>query len=172
VDDLVDEAAMDEVLACVDAEPVSLRRAEIYAFEASDVEPQTAEFQRLRDCLREHLAPVLASLVRKPLSRVDMRGYAYREGHYLLPHTDHQENVGRAIAYAYYLPSPEPPEGGELELFACTAEGEALAAITPAVTIVPRANRLVVFEVSQVSLHRVHEVRRGLRASLAGWFYP
>ena len=36
----------------------------------------------------------------------------------------------------------------------------------------PRANRLVVFEVGDLSLHQVREVMSGLRISLAGWFYP
>ena len=35
----------------------------------------------------------------------------------------------------------------------------------------PRPNRLVVFEVSELSLHQVREVMSGLRLSLAGWFY-
>jgi len=37
--------------------------------------------------------------------------------------------------------------------------------------IEPRPNRLVVFDVSDVSLHQVREVVGGLRISLAGWFY-
>ncbi len=37
---------------------------------------------------------------------------------------------------------------------------------------VSTANRLVVFDVSDVSLHQVREVLAGLRISLAGWFYP
>jgi len=60
-----------------------------------------------------------------------MRAYAYRVGHYLLPHSDHQEGLGRALAYAYYLPSPEPPEGGELELFRCRMEhGELVSTLS------------------------------------------
>jgi hypothetical protein len=31
---------------------------------------------------------------------------------------------------------------------------------------------MVVFEVGERSLHRVHEVTDGVRISLAGWFYP
>ena len=102
-----------------------------------------------------------------------MRAYAYCAGHYLLPHTDHQQGVGRALAYAYYFPSPEPPEGGELELFRCTLheDGE-IVAIESACLVEPRPNRLVVFDVSDVSLHQVREVLAGLRPSLSGWFYP
>ena len=96
-----------------------------------------------------------------------MRAFAYRTGHYLLPHSDHQDGLERVLAYAYYLPSPEPPRGGELELFRVTPE-----AITSELLIAPRPHRLVVFDVSDVSLHQVREVLGGLRISLAGWFYP
>jgi Rps23 Pro-64 3,4-dihydroxylase Tpa1-like proline 4-hydroxylase len=102
---------------------------------------------------------------------VDMRAYAYRPGHYLLPHTDHQDGLARVLAYAYYLPSPEPPRGGELELFACELAGGEITSVSSGRVIEPRANRLVVFDVSDASLHRVHEVLAGLRLSLAGWFY-
>ena len=91
-----------------------------------------------------------------------MRAYAYRPGHYLLPHTDHQDGLLRQLAYAYYLPSPEPPTGGELELFANMQSAKLIA---------PRDNRLVIFEVGDTSLHQVREVLSGLRISLAGWFY-
>ncbi len=113
----------------------------------------------------------------KPLTRADLRAYAYRPGDHLLPHTDHQQRLGRVIAYAYYLPSPEPPQGGELELFACRREqaegdGDDVCDITSAKVIEPVANRLVLFEVGDRSLHQVREVTSGLRLSLAGWFYP
>ncbi|HEX5060817.1 MAG TPA: 2OG-Fe(II) oxygenase, partial [Kofleriaceae bacterium] len=118
------------------------------------------------------LAPPLSRITGKPVSRVDMRAYAYRPGHYLLPHSDHQDGLTRALAYAYYVPSPEPPQGGELELFACRIERGEIVATDSARIIEPRGNRLVVFDVSDVSLHQVREVLSGLRISLAGWFYP
>jgi Rps23 Pro-64 3,4-dihydroxylase Tpa1-like proline 4-hydroxylase len=115
---------------------------------------------------------VLARIGGRPVSRVDMRAYGYRPGHYLLPHTDHQDGLGRIYAYAFYLPSPEPPIDGALELFSCRLDdGAQLIAIASAKQILPRANRLVVFEVGARSLHQVREVLGGLRISLAGWFY-
>jgi Rps23 Pro-64 3,4-dihydroxylase Tpa1-like proline 4-hydroxylase len=103
--------------------------------------------------------------------RADLRAYAYRVGDYLLPHSDHQHGLERALAFAYYLPSPDPPDGGELELFRCSIERAELTATESARLIEPRPNRLVVFDVSDVSLHQVREVVGGLRISLAGWFY-
>jgi Rps23 Pro-64 3,4-dihydroxylase Tpa1-like proline 4-hydroxylase len=66
------------------------------------------------------------------------------------------------LAFAYYLPTPAPPEGGELELF---------RGFESARVIEPRPNRLVVFDVGDGTLHQVREVLAGLRLSLAGWFY-
>lgn len=171
-DDLITPASLTSLLHVIADEPVEDRRAEIYAFEASSPEPQTAELRGIRDAFAKSYAPVLARVTGKELRTVDMRAYAYRAGHYLLPHSDHQLGVGRALAYAYYLPSPDPPEDGALELFHCALDGTEIASTESARIIEPRGNRLVVFDVSDVSLHQVREVLAGLRISLAGWFYP
>lgn len=172
VDDFVSADVLPELLAVVDEEPVTDYRGDIFAFEATAPEPRTDTFRELRDTFAEVLAGPLRRITGKAVQRADMRAYAYRPGHHLLPHTDHQEGVGRALAYAYYLPSPEPPEGGELELFRCTTEAGEIVETVSALVIEPRANRLVVFEVGDLSLHQVREVSAGLRISLAGWFYP
>jgi Rps23 Pro-64 3,4-dihydroxylase Tpa1-like proline 4-hydroxylase len=165
--------ALAAMVAMLDEEPVDPYEGDLFAFEASAPEPRTAELRALRDDFAASLAPVLARVTGKAVTRADLRAYAYREGHYLLPHSDHQHGLGRALAYAYYLPSPEPPVGGELELFRCRVDGAGeIVATESARVIEPRANRLVVFDVSDVSLHQVREVVGGLRMSLAGWFYP
>ncbi|MCA9617750.1 MAG: 2OG-Fe(II) oxygenase [Myxococcales bacterium] len=102
------------------------------------------------------------------LSRVSLRGYAFGPGHYLLPHHDRDRDASRLVAFAYYLAVERPLSGGELELFACDPGSPE----TPSVRkIDPRPNRLVLFEVSDASLHQVREVTQGLRVSLSGWFY-
>jgi Rps23 Pro-64 3,4-dihydroxylase Tpa1-like proline 4-hydroxylase len=161
----------DDILAIVDDEGVEPYEGEIFRFEATAPEPRNAEMHALRDQFAAELAPALSRLMGRAVSRVDMRAYAYREGHYLLPHTDHREGLDRVFAYAYYLPTPQPPKGGELELFACMFEGDELTPATSAKVIEPRPNRLVVFEVGDASLHQVREVLAGTRLSLAGWFY-
>ena len=171
-DDFVPEAALPELLAVLEDEPVERYEGDIFVFEACAPEPTTPELRALRDSFASVLGPPLSRITGRPVRRADMRAYAYRVGHYLLPHSDHHEDLGRAVAYAYYLPSPEPPSGGELELFACRAEHTELVAMESARVIEPRSNRLVVFEVSVRSLHQVREVLGGLRISLAGWFYP
>lgn len=158
VDDALDSQALDEVFAALDDEPAERYETDIYAFEATPQAPSTDAWRALRDGWLARCERWLW----KPVARADLRGYAYRAGSYLLPHTDWQEELGRVIAYAYYLPTPEPFEGGELELF---------RGFESAKVIEPRPNRLVLFEVSQTSLHQVREVMSGTRLSLAGWFY-
>jgi Rps23 Pro-64 3,4-dihydroxylase Tpa1-like proline 4-hydroxylase len=172
IDDFVPPDLLPELLAVVDEEPVSDYRGDIFAFEATAPEPRTDTFRDLRGAFADALAAPLRRITGKAVQRADMRAYAYRAGHHLLPHTDHQEGVGRVLAYAYYLPTPEPPEGGELELFRCATEDGEIVETVSATIIEPRANRLVVFEVGDLSLHQVREVGAGLRISLAGWFYP
>jgi Rps23 Pro-64 3,4-dihydroxylase Tpa1-like proline 4-hydroxylase len=161
---IIDDACErpDALLAVVDEEGVEAYESDIFKFEATAPEPRSPEFRALRDAFAAELAPALSRLTGRAVSRCDMRAYAYRPGHYLLPHTDHQDGLLRQLAYAYYLPSPEPPTGGELELF---------AGMESAKLIAPRDNRLVIFEVGDNSLHQVREVLSGLRISLAGWFY-
>jgi Rps23 Pro-64 3,4-dihydroxylase Tpa1-like proline 4-hydroxylase len=171
-DDFVADDALPGLFEILEEEPVERYEGDIFMFEASAPEPTTEEFRHLRDSFASTLTPALSRITNKQVHRADMRAYAYRVGHYLLPHTDHQEGLGRALAYAYYLPSPEPPEGGELELFRCQLAHGELVSTETALLIEPRPNRLVVFDVSDVSLHQVREVLGGLRISLAGWFYP
>jgi 2OG-Fe(II) oxygenase superfamily len=171
-DDFVPAEALPALLAILEEEPVERYEDDIFAFEASAPEPSTEELRGLRDAFAATLAPPLSRITGRDVHRADMRAYAYRAGHYLLPHTDHQAGLGRVLAFAYYLPSPEPPDGGELELFRCRRAHGELVTTEPARQIEPRPNRLVVFEVGEDSLHQVREVIGGLRISLAGWFYP
>lgn len=170
-DDFVPEDRLDSLMIALEEEHVARYEGDLFAFEASAPEPASPELAGLRAEFARVLCPPLSRITGKPVSRVDMRAYAYRPGHYLLPHSDHQEGLARVLAYAYYLPSPAPPQGGELELFRVElADGE--ATVTEAACMIPaRRNRLAVFDVSAVSLHQVREVLAGLRMSLAGWFY-
>lgn len=165
---VVDDAHADPdaLLALLDEEGVERYESEIALFDASPVDagPVLAG-------VRDDFARAFASRLPKPVRTADMRAYAYRPGNYLLPHSDHREGLARVFAYAYYLPSPEPPSGGELELFACELRDGEVVRVESARVIEPRANRLVIFDVSHASLHQVREVLGGLRLSLAGWFY-
>jgi Rps23 Pro-64 3,4-dihydroxylase Tpa1-like proline 4-hydroxylase len=170
-DEFVSDTSLSALLAVLEDEPVERYQTDLFAFEASAPEPTTAEFRALCTSFAVALAPSLSRITGKTVARADMRAYAYRVGHYLLPHSDNQLGHERALAFAYYLPSPAPPDGGELELFRCTVERGEIIATESARLIEPRPNRLVVFDVSDVSLHQVREVVGGLRISLAGWFF-
>lgn len=172
IDELVAAEALPGLFEILEDEPVERYTADLYVFDATAPEPQTAAFRALRETFGATLAPVLSRITGRAVGRADLRAYAYRVGHYLLPHTDHQDHLARALAYAYYLPSPEAPDGGELELYRCRLEHDELVETAPATRIAPAANRLVVFDVTRSSLHQVREVVGGLRLSLSGWFYP
>ncbi|HEY4179298.1 MAG TPA: 2OG-Fe(II) oxygenase [Kofleriaceae bacterium] len=152
-----DFAPSTPVLELLDDEAVVRQEGDIFAFEAS------AHLADLSASFGAALCGPLSRITGKTTTRAELRAYAYRPGHYLLPHTDHQDGLTRLLAFAYYLPTPEAPIGGELELY----DG-----ITSARVLEPKADRLVIFDVGDQSLHQVREVLGGLRLSLAGWFYP
>jgi hypothetical protein len=150
-------------------EPQALVENEIYLHLRSS-EPPMGEGLRAFCIALAASCGTVSQICGRPLSRADGVAYTYLSGHYLLPHSDSRQSEGRAIAYAYYIGAPE--RGGELELFACTARKGRIVRTRPARRISARANRLVLFEVSDAALHQVREVLRGARTSVAGWFYP
>lgn len=166
---VIDDAARDPdaLLALLEEEGVARYEGDLFVFEASPPEPRSAELKQIRTAFAAAYCEALSRITGHAVSKIDMRAYAYRPGHYLLPHTDHQDGLSRRLAYAYYLPSPDAPAGGELELFDFDEDKIASAKV-----IDPTPNRLAIFEVSDRSLHQVREVLGGLRLSLAGWFYP
>src|SRR5512146_321786 len=123
IDDFQPAEIVARILELLDDEHVDRYEGDLFAFEATAPDPASPALRALRDDLAGVLAPALTRVTGTPVARADLRAYAYRPGHYLLPHSDHQDGLERRLAYAYYLPSPEPPEGGELELFACTLAG-------------------------------------------------
>jgi Rps23 Pro-64 3,4-dihydroxylase Tpa1-like proline 4-hydroxylase len=102
----------------------------------------------------------------RALSRVEAKSYVYAAGSYLLPHTDNQR--ARRVSFALYL--DVEGHGGELDLYACRLTAGAVVGARVAATVAPRPGRLVLFDVSPASLHRVREVTAGRRVSVAGWF--
>lgn len=175
IDGFTTEEGRRALLAAMEEEPADLITDEIFEVMASGVRAEDARLRRFHAALGgPEVCAAIGALTGKPVSRADLRAFVYGPGHYLLPHTDHQEGVGRAIAYAFYLETGPDLEGGELALFDVDLDpgGREITAARVARVIEPRANRVVLFEVGDRSLHEVREVTRGLRLSLAGWFYP
>ena len=173
IDGFTSEDARATLVGALEDESASVIRDEIFEVTASAVSVEDARLRRFHAALQSpEVLSAIAAVHGERVTRADLRAFAYEAGHYLLPHTDHQEGVGRAVAYAFYLDTTPDLEGGELVLFDCTRSGGAIAAAREAEVIAPRPNRLVLFEVGDASLHEVREVTRGMRISLAGWFYP
>jgi hypothetical protein len=154
-----DEPA-DEIHDEIFSTMASRKRLENEAFRAFEAELSARE-----------VLDAVGALAETKLTRVELRAYVYLEGHYLLPHADHQPAVGRALALAFYVDARDL-EGGELELFDCDLDGREIVRTRSGRRIAAVPNRAVIFEVGDRSLHQVREVTRGARLSLAGWFYP
>ena len=172
LEDLLSEAHQAELLAAFEDEPCEVLRDEIFTFMASAKHPTTQALRAFHSALgSEAVRDALYAVTQKKTQRVELRGYAYQPGHYLLPHSDHQQEQGRRLAFAYYVKTPAPVLGGELELFDCEyRDGEIVE--TRAVTqLLPTPNRMVLFHVGEESLHQVREVLEGTRLSLSGWFF-
>lgn len=169
IDGAVAPADHARMAAALADEPQMLLESEIYLHLRSSEPPMTNALRDFCASLQEACATV-ARICGQKLSRADGSAYSYLQGHYLLPHSDSRKSEGRAIAYAYYLGAPAA--GGELELFSCAARKGEIVRTRAAKRIAARANRLVLFEVHDLALHRVREVTRGARTSIAGWFYP
>lgn len=173
IDGVVGEAGRELLMAAFGDEPASVIRDEIFEMTASAVRVEEAAFRAFHEALESpEVLAFVGAIAGKRLRRADMRAFGYEPGQYLLPHTDHQESFGRAVAYAFYVDVSPDLEGGELTLYACDLEGREIVATRAAANIAPRSDRIVLFEVSDASLHEVREVTCGLRLSLAGWFYP
>jgi Rps23 Pro-64 3,4-dihydroxylase Tpa1-like proline 4-hydroxylase len=115
---------------------------------------------------REFLA-YIKSITGIPVRGIDMSGFVYGSGDYLLPHDDRL--FGRRIAYVLNLSQGfERGDGGALALFTARQgiPGRIVKLITPAY------NTLVLFEVSPRSFHQVDEVLADKeRVSIAGWLH-
>lgn len=161
------------LVGAMEDEPADVLRDEIFTMTASAPTVEDARLRRFHAALGgSEVCAAIEALTGRRVRRADLRAFAYEPGHYLLPHTDHQEGVGRAIAYAFYLGATPDLAGGELALFDCSLDHGEIVSAREARVIAPRENRLVLFEVGDASLHEVREVTCGMRLSLAGWFYP
>jgi hypothetical protein len=167
LDDLLPPALVQQAAHAFADEPLTQIEDEIYLHLRSADPPQQPALRAARDAIAGS-AEAVARICGKPLQTGDGAAYAYLPGHYLLPHSDCRASDPRTVAYAYYLTAPTT--GGELELFDCEAHEGRMVRTEPAKLIETRVNRLVLFEVTLLSLHQVREVVDGQRLSIAGWF--
>lgn len=168
----LDEAACAELTAALDEEPAERLAGEIYEVMATGRDFEHPTLTAFTDELEsDEVLAAVSAISGKRVTRVKARGYAFSAGHYLLPHADRDTDALRQIAFALYVAVSPHLEGGELELFDCQVELGQIIATEPAGRILPEAGTLVLFDVSDRSLHQVREVLAGTRASISGWFY-
>jgi 2OG-Fe(II) oxygenase superfamily len=171
MDDFLEPSLHEELRAAFEDEPADSLEDEIFHVMASKDPPEHLAFQRFRDCLvKRSMLDVVARITEEHTTSVELRAYAYLAGHYLLPHADRDLDGRRRVAFAYYVDNLEGLVGGSLDLYACTEHAGEIVETRCALSIEPRPNRCVLFEVSELSLHRVREVTKGGRLSIAGWF--
>src|SRR5262245_55358560 len=104
IDGLVEEASRASLMGAMEDEPAAVIRDEIFEMTASAPSVEDARLRRFHAALGSpEVLSAVDALTGKRVRRADLRAFAYEPGHYLLPHTDHQEGVRRAVAYAYYL---------------------------------------------------------------------
>jgi hypothetical protein len=99
-DDFVAADALAQLMAILVEEPVDPYEGDIFTFEASAPEPQTAELRQLRESFANTLAAPLSRITGKPLARADLRAYACAASAITCCRTDHQRPPARArVAY-------------------------------------------------------------------------
>ena len=101
-------------------------------------------------------------------NNVDMAGLKFLKHGNLLCHDDELE--GRRIAYILYLtPEWNKEDGGLLELYSCTSDGNPHIIVQQ---LIPKWNNFVFFEVTPTSFHHVSEILgKNDRLSISGWFH-
>ncbi|RIB10229.1 Oxoglutarate and iron-dependent oxygenase degradation C-term-domain-containing protein [Gigaspora rosea] len=109
-------------------------------------------------------------------STPDLSAHQYTQGNYLLCHDDDikdDENMhGRRVAFIIYLVDKdwEKEYGGCLDLFNTDSQGHPNQV---SLSITPKWNTMVFFELSPTSYHQVAEVLTStkVRLSISGWFH-
>jgi Rps23 Pro-64 3,4-dihydroxylase Tpa1-like proline 4-hydroxylase len=168
----IDEDGCEALCAALDEEPADRIVSEVYEVMASGERFTASPLPELAAELGSAaMLDAVAAISGKTVERVKVRAYAYGPGHYLLPHADRDADALRRVAFVLYLHASEDLVGGEFELYECRVELGQIVVTEPVGRIAPRAGTLLLFDVNELSLHRVREVERGLRVSLAGWFY-
>jgi Rps23 Pro-64 3,4-dihydroxylase Tpa1-like proline 4-hydroxylase len=171
IDRVLDDAVLDEVRAALAQEPHYPEHSEIVDGLGSAPgfgQPRLSAFAAALGS--DPCLAAIGAVTGKRVTRAEVRSYVYPAGGYLLPHTDHRDDLGRQVAFAAYVHDEGTCGGGELELFACTMRGDEILTTEPGRAIEPRSNRLVLFDVSSCSLHQICEVTSGARVAFAGWF--
>lgn len=154
---------VDVLLEALKKEPFNRKECDLFQFfQGQDISlsKQTVLQQFFADISNPAFLQKIKTLTGANVTHIDMSPFIYGDTDYLLPHDDRLE--GRKIAYVLYLNDVSEQEGGGLALFEDTSIVK---------TIIPKKGQLVLFEVSEKSVHQVLEVVGSERITFAGWFH-
>ena len=146
------------------------KNADLFSFQ------QTQEIKQTDDLILQEFYKFFGSgefrdyvgrLTKTKLKSIDMSGFIYSSGDYLLPHDDRLET--RKVAYVVNLSKDfTKKDGGALDLF--TTKKNHPQKIAKSYT--PAFNTLFLFKVTRKSFHQVNEVLSNKkRLTLTGWFH-
>lgn len=162
IDDFLDGETLRKIVETFDSLKFERKDSDLFNLEQTDDLTNT-DIQILKDVQKKILdVSEIKSFFEMVPKSVDMSGMLYKDSDYLLCHDDRLE--GRSIAYILYLNTMRKEEGGALKLInSKDFKTEEL--------ILPKENRLVMFEVSEKSWHEVSEIINAKRKSLGGWLH-
>lgn len=173
LDDFLNEDDLKIIESMVVSSSFEPRATDLFNFsQTKELKVCTSVYELLKSKYFNHdFISRLESLCGEPLeNRFDTSFQKYTQNDYLLTHDDLLEN--RAFAYVLYLVDKDwsLEDGGCLALLDCDYNVNPRNIVE---RIVPKRNRLAVFQVSQKSFHYVEEVlsQSKNRYSLTGWFY-
>ncbi|KAM0672154.1 Prolyl 3-hydroxylase ogfod1 [Ordospora colligata] len=129
------------------------KHTDLFRFLQTDDLKSRDDLEEFRSCVMDALSEVVDTKG----GWIDLFGSYYRAGDYLLCHDDRTEH--RKYAFVYYL---EDHASGSLILY----ENDAMS-VSKKIDV--RANRLIVFEVSEISFHEVEYCEENGRRTFTGW---
>jgi len=162
MDNFLDEEVATQILERLCTESFEYKESDLFTFKQTPM----LQYDDFLGFLREVLQPVVENLTGKKIGEIDMHGSLYEDTDHLLCHDDQLED--RVIAYLLYLSDVDEADGGALTLYD-EVNGKPGSVVK---RVQPRFNRLVIFEVSDVSFHAVEEVIADTqRIAIGGWFH-
>jgi len=174
IDEAVPPDTCQRLVEAVAEEPAGRMVDEIYELLATEEPLSHPDLLAFQQALEAALRPGVEAAIEATAGPLQLRGYRFAEGHYLLPHADADGDAQRQLGVVVYLAASDDLVGGDLELFD-TVPGPPVdpfdfARTMSAGAIAARPGRLVLLDVGPKCLHQVREVERGSRVSLSGWF--
>lgn len=152
-------------------EPFYVKQSDLFSFKqtadlVSTKEPALQELRRylLSESFMSYMEQITGLKLKR--DKLDLAGTMYEDTDYLLCHDDQLDK--RKIAFLIYLSDMTPKEGGYLNIFD-NKKGKPTKIVKK---IIPKYNKLALFEVSKLSFHSVEEVKTNRqRIAIGGWYY-